>query len=150
MKVIKNDSSPENSSTHQAVCPRHTVTSGKYVFPTRSLYTYLWSLTHSSTVKDIQEYISWNMNQHKPGKSTMGMMLFSLLMMQDNYAENMVWRDYRALFQLSRGWWPGHTISTHLQPFLFMGGGTRIDIIAHMLKDCQACFTWGRHLKFCN
>ena len=45
----------------------------------------------------------------------------------------MVWRDYSAFFWLSRGWWPTHTISTHLEPFLFMGGGTRLDIIVHML-----------------
>ena len=35
------------------MCARHTITSGKYVFPTRSLRTYLWSPTYSSTVKDI-------------------------------------------------------------------------------------------------
>ena len=30
-----------------------TIASGKYVFPTRSIHTYLWRLTYSSTVKDI-------------------------------------------------------------------------------------------------
>ena len=34
--------------------------------------------------RHIQEYISWNRNQHKPGKSTTGMMLLSLLRVQDN------------------------------------------------------------------
>ena len=50
----------------------------------------------------------------------------------------MVWRDYRALFWLSRGGWPAHTISTHLQPFLFMS--------AHLLMDCNACSALGHHL----
>ena len=35
------------------MCVRHTITSGKYVFPTRILHTYLWSLTYNSTVKYI-------------------------------------------------------------------------------------------------
>ena len=34
--------------------------------------------------RHIQEYIGWNMNQHKPGKSTTGMMLLSLLRVQVN------------------------------------------------------------------
>ena len=34
--------------------------------------------------RHIQEYISWNRNQHNPGKSTTGMMLPSLLRVQDN------------------------------------------------------------------
>ena len=34
--------------------------------------------------RHIQEYISWNRNRHKPGKSTTGMMLLSLLMVQYN------------------------------------------------------------------
>ena len=40
------------------MCARHTITSGKYLFPARSLHTYLWSLTYSSTVKDIFRSIS--------------------------------------------------------------------------------------------
>ena len=44
----------------------------------------------------------------------------------------MVWRGWKALCLLSRGWWPAHTISTHQQPLLFTGGGTRLDIIEHM------------------
>ena len=64
----------------------------------------------------------------------------SLLRVQDNIIlPNLVWRDYRALFRLSRGWQPAHTISTHLQPFLFMAGGTRLDIIVHVLIGCYAC-----------
>ena len=45
------------------------------------------SLTYNSTIKDVyicQEYVSWNINWHKPGKSTTGMMLPSLLRVQDN------------------------------------------------------------------
>ena len=34
--------------------------------------------------RHIQEYISWNKNRHKPGKSTIGKMLPSLLRVQDN------------------------------------------------------------------
>ena len=34
--------------------------------------------------RHIQEYISWNRNQHKLWKSTTGMMLLSLLRVQDN------------------------------------------------------------------
>ena len=49
----------------------------------------------------------------------------------------MVWRSYRALFLLSRGWWPAHTISTHLRLFLFMGAGTRLDTL---LMRCHVCF----------
>ena len=40
------------------MCARHTTTSGKYVFPTRNLHWYLWSLTYNSTVKDIFRSIS--------------------------------------------------------------------------------------------
>ena len=66
------------------MCARHTITSEKYVFPTRSLDTYLWSLTYNTTVKDIFRSISLNMNQHKSGKNTTGMMLLSLLKVQGN------------------------------------------------------------------
>ena len=34
--------------------------------------------------RQIQEYISWNMDRRKPGKSITGMMLFSLLSVQDS------------------------------------------------------------------
>ena len=34
--------------------------------------------------KTIQEFISWNMNQHKPEKSTAGMMILPLLRVQGN------------------------------------------------------------------
>ena len=34
--------------------------------------------------RHIQEYISWNMTGHRPGKSTTSMMLLSLLRVQDN------------------------------------------------------------------
>ena len=59
------------------MCARHTITSEKYVvFPTRSLHTYPWSLTYSSTVKDIFR----SRNRHgKPGKTPGMMMLLSLL-----------------------------------------------------------------------
>ena len=40
------------------MCAKHTITSGKYLFPARSLHTYLWSLTYSSTAKDIFRSIS--------------------------------------------------------------------------------------------
>ena len=40
------------------MCARRTITSGKYVFPTRSLHAYLWSLTYNSTVKDMFRSIS--------------------------------------------------------------------------------------------
>ena len=103
-----------------------------------------------SCQRHIQEYISWNRSRHKPGKTTTGMMLLSLLIVQGNnilpkwYEETTgLYFDYR-----SRGWWPSHNILTHLQSFLFMGGGTRLDIIAHMLMGCHACFAWGYHL-FC-
>ena len=49
------------------MCARHTIASGKHVFRTRSLHTYLW-----------RENISWNRN------CTTGMMVFSLLRVQDN------------------------------------------------------------------
>ena len=52
----------------------------------------------------------------------------------------MLWEDYKALFWLSRGWRPAHIISTHMQPFLFMGGGTRLGIIAHMLMGRSCLF----------
>ena len=61
-----------------------TITCKKYVFPIRNLHIYLWSLTYCSTVKDIQEYISRNINQNKHGKSTVGMMLLSMLRVQEN------------------------------------------------------------------
>ena len=35
-------------------------------------------------------------------------------------------------------------------PFLFVGGGTRLDIIAHILMGCHAYFAWGHHLYFTN
>ena len=34
--------------------------------------------------RHIQKYVSWSMKQHKPGNSTTGMILLSLLRMQDN------------------------------------------------------------------
>ena len=39
-------------------CVWETITSWKYVFPTRNLHTYLWSLTYNRTVKDIFRSIS--------------------------------------------------------------------------------------------
>ena len=45
LRVFKNDSSPVNSLTQQSPVGN--------VFPTRSLHTYLSSLTCSSTVKDM-------------------------------------------------------------------------------------------------
>ena len=32
-----------------------------------------------------------------------------------------------------------------ISTFLFVGGGTRLDIIAHMLTSCSACLAWGHH-----
>ena len=86
-RVIKNGSSPVNYSTHETMCARHTIASGKHVFPIRSLHTYLRSLClllQDYCQRHIQEYISWNMNWHKPRKSTTGMMLLSVLRVQDN------------------------------------------------------------------
>ena len=100
--------------------------------------------------RHIQEYVSWNRNRHEPGKSTTGMMLLSLLRVQDN---NILPKWYEKTTGLCFDCPEDgdlHTISTHLQPFLFMGGGTRLDIIAHILMGCHAYFAWGHHLYFTN
>ena len=97
----------------------------------------------------IQEYTNGNVSRHKPGESRTGLMLLSLLIVQDNIPVIMVWRAYRALFWLPREWWPAHTISAHQQPFVFVGGGTRLDIITHILSCYHVCFPFTTsQLKF--
>ena len=76
------------------------------------------------------------MNRYKPEKSTTGTILLSLLRVQDNVILPKWYEETTGLcFDC-----PEDTISANLQPFLFMGGGTRLDIIAHMLMSCHACF----------
>ena len=53
-----------------------------YFQPEASIHTY--GALQQYCQRPIQEYISWNMDWYKPGKSTMGMVLLSLLMVQDN------------------------------------------------------------------
>ena len=78
------------------------------------------------------------MNQHQPGKSTTGMMLFSLLRVQDTIIFPKWYEDTTKLcFNCPEDGDLHVPSQLTCQPFLFMGGSTRIDIIAHMLMGCM-------------
>ena len=88
LKFFKNDCILVNSSTHYAFARETESRVKKYVFPTRSLHTYLWSLSYSSPVTDMFKNISVELwTDVSLGKSTTGMMLLSLIGVHDNVTQ---------------------------------------------------------------
>ena len=128
------------------LCVRDTTTSGKHVFSTRSLHTYLWCLTYSSTVKDLFKSISVEIwTDISLGKAQRAWSFSPCWWCKTLISCQNSMKKLQGFVWLPRAWWPAHTISTHLKPFLFMSGGTRLDI-ARMLMGYHGSFAWGHHL----
>ena len=84
LTVIKNGSSPVNSSTQGCACKTHNHQWEICISNQKSPYIPMEPYLQQYCQRHIQEYIIWNRNRHKPEKNTTGMLLLSLLRVQDN------------------------------------------------------------------
>ena len=88
LTVIKNGSSPVNSSTQGCACKTHNHQWEICISNQKSPYIPMEPYLQQYCQRHIQEYIIWNRNRHKPVKITTGMMLLSLLRVQDDNITN--------------------------------------------------------------
>ena len=86
LRVIKNDSMDYCKLFNPlgCVCKTHNHQWGICISNQKPSYIPMEPYLQQYCQRHIQEYISWSRNRHKPGKSTTGMMLLSLLRVQVN------------------------------------------------------------------